>query len=72
MGNEEILNLWKKGISKTVIAKEYQRAYNQRIKAIRSELVNRHWGNFISYREALAVVEKVIYKEVIKNDKNNK
>ena len=62
MDKEEILKLWKKGLSKNVIAKEYQRAYNQRIKVIRSELVNRHWGSFISYREALAVVEKVIYK----------
>ncbi len=66
MKKEEILKFWKQGLSKNRIAEMYKREYNQQIKFIRLELVNRHFGRFISTNEALAVVEKVIYEEVMK------
>lgn len=66
MNENEILDLWKSGLTKIKVAEIYKRRYNQQIKLIRSEVVNRHAGRFISSYEALAVVEKVIYKEVIK------
>ena len=66
MGENEILNLWRSGLSKTKVAEIYRRRYNQQIRIIRAEVVNRHSGRFISSYEALAVVERVIYKEVRK------
>lgn len=66
MNENEVLQLWKSGLSKNKVAEIYKRRYNQQIKLIRAEVVNRHSGRFISSYEALAVVEKVIYKEVIK------
>ena len=62
LSEEEIIKLWRQGLSKNKIAKVYQRSYNQQIKYIRLELVNRHFGRFISTNEALAVVENVIYR----------
>lgn len=70
MLEEEIIKLWKSGLSKTKVAEIYKRRYNQNVKLIRSEVVNRHAGKFISYMEALAVVERIIYKEVIKKCEN--
>lgn len=66
MSENEVLNLWKSGLSKNKVAEIYRRRYNQRIKVIRAEVVNRHAGRFISSYEALAVVERVIYKELMK------
>lgn len=66
MSENEIIQLWKSGLSKTKVAEIYRRRYNQNIKLIRAEVVNRHTGRFISYMEALAVVERIIYEEVIK------
>lgn len=66
MNENEVLQLWKSGLSKNKVAEIYKRRYNQQIKLIRAEVVNRHAGRFINSYEALAVVEKVIYKEVIK------
>lgn len=66
MSENEVLNLWKSGLSKNKVAEIYRRRYNQQIKVIRAEVVNRHAGRFISSYEALAVVERVIYKEVVK------
>lgn len=63
---EEIIKLWRSGLSKTKVAEIYRRRYNQHIKLIRAEVVNRHAGKFISYMDALAVVERIIYKEVVK------
>ena len=63
---EEILKLWKSGLSKHKVAKIYRTRYNERIKLIRLEVVNRHAGRFITSYEALAHVEKIIYKEVMK------
>lgn len=62
MSENEVLNLWKSGLSKYKVAEIYKRRYNQQIKLIRAEVVNRHVGRFISGYEALEVVEKVIYK----------
>lgn len=66
MLEEEIIQLWRSGLSKTKVAEIYKRRYNQHIKLIRAEVVNRHAGKFISYMEALAVVERVIMKELMK------
>ncbi|MCI9001129.1 MAG: hypothetical protein HFJ26_09760 [Clostridia bacterium] len=66
MSENEVIQLWKSGLSKNKVAEIYRRRYNQQIKVIRAEVVNRHAGRFISSYEALAVVERVIYKEVVK------
>lgn len=62
MNEKEILSLWRKGLSKHKVAEIYKRRYNQQIKLIRAKVVNRHAGKFIGSYEALAVVEKIIYK----------
>ena len=68
MQDKEIIEKWKQGLSKDQLAKQYKRQYNQQIKIIRSEVRNRHAGRFITNYEALAYVEKIIYK-YIKGDK---
>lgn len=65
MSKDEVLQLWKSGLSKHKVAEMYKRRYNQQIKLIRAEVVNRHSGRFISYMEALAVVEEIIYKYIM-------
>lgn len=62
MQDKEIIEKWKAGLSKDKLAQMYKRQYNQQIKIIRSEVVNRHKGKFITSYEALAYVERVIYK----------
>ena len=62
MEEKEILELWKNGLSKQQLALIYKRNYNNQIKVIRSEMRNRHSGKFISNYEALAKIERVIYK----------
>ncbi len=62
MQEKEIIELWKRGLSKEYLAKTYKRQYNMQIKNVRAELRNRHAGRFISNYEALAYVEKIIYK----------
>lgn len=64
MTDEEILQEWKRGYSKYKVAEIYRRRYNQQLKIIRLEVRNRHAGKFITYYEALARVEKIIFKEV--------
>lgn len=66
MNEQEILQLWRSGLSKNKVAEIYKRRYNEMIKIIRLDIRNRHKGRFISNYEALGVVERVIYKEVIK------
>ena len=66
MNENEVLQLWQSGLSKHKVAEIYKSRYNQQIKLIRAEVVNRHSGRFISSYEALAVVERIIYKELIK------
>ena len=62
MQNKEILDKWKQGLSKNQLAAMYKRQYNQEIRIIRAEVRNRHSGRYISNYEALAYVERVIYK----------
>lgn len=66
MNEQEILDLWKAGLSKNKVAEIYRRQHNETIKIIRLEMHNRHKGRFISNYEALAIVEKIIYEEVRK------
>ncbi len=69
MQNKEIIEKWKQGLSKDKLAQIYKRQYNQQIKIIRSEVVNRRKGRFITSYEALAYVERTIY-EYLKGDEN--
>lgn len=62
MQEKEIINFWKKGLSKNQLATMYKRQYNQEIKVIRASVRHRHDGRYISNYEALAYIERVIYK----------
>lgn len=62
MQDKEIIQKWLEGLSKEQLAKMYKRQYNQEIKIIRSSVRHRHSGQFKSNYEALAYVEKIIYK----------
>lgn len=62
MNEQEIIQLWRAGLSKNKVAEIYRRQYNEAIKIIRLEMHNRHKGRFISNYEALSIVERVIYK----------
>lgn len=62
MTEKEIIQKWKAGLSKDKLALIYKRQYNQQIRIIRSEVRNRHSGRFISNYEALAYIERIIYK----------
>ena len=62
MQDYEIIQKWKQGLSKDKLALIYKRQYNQQIRIIRSEVRHRHDGRFITSYEALAYVERVIYK----------
>ena len=64
MQDKDIMSLWKKGISKNKLALIYKSQYNQQIKILRSTIRHRHDGKFISNYEALAKVEKVIYRYI--------
>lgn len=70
MKENEIITKWKRGLSKNQLATMYRRQYNQEIKIIRSSVRHRHDGRYISNYEALAYVEKVIYK-YLKERKTN-
>jgi hypothetical protein len=69
MKENEIITKWKQGLSKNQLATIYKRQYNQEIKIIRSSVRHRHDGRYISNYEALAYVEKVIYR-YLKERKN--
>ena len=69
MQDKEIITKWKQGLSKNQLAAMYKRQYNQEIKIIRSSVRHRHDGRYISNYEALAYVERVIYK-YLKERKN--
>ena len=62
MNEKEIIDKWKKGLSKDQLAKIYKRQYNQNIRIIRAEVRNRHSGRFITSYESLRHIEHVIYK----------
>ena len=64
MQDKEIIQKWKEGLSKAQLAKQYKSQYNQEVKIIRSSVRNRHSGRFITQYEALAYVEKIIYKYI--------
>lgn len=66
MSEDEVINLWRSGLTKYKVAEIYKRLYNQNIKLMRLEPHNRHRGSLISSYEALARVEKIILKEVNK------
>lgn len=69
MKENEIIIKWKQGLSKNQLATMYRRQYNQEIKIIRSSVRHRHDGRYISNYEALAYVERAIYK-YLKERKN--
>ena len=69
MQDKEIITKWKAGLSKNQLATMYKRQYNQEIKIIRSTVRHRHDGRYISNYEALAYVERAIYK-YLKERKN--
>lgn len=69
---QEILKLWKSGLSISKVAEIYRRNYNMNIKLVRTEMHNRHAGNKISKYDALSIVERVIYSYVMKSRKENK
>ena len=62
MQDKEIIQKWLSGLSKQQLAKQYKREYNIQIRNIRAEVRNRYAGRFITQYEALAYVEKIIYK----------
>lgn len=67
MTEEEIMNLWRQGLSKFKLAILYKRRYNQTVKLIRLDIRHRHDNKFITDYEALAYIERVLYKNVINN-----
>ena len=69
MKGNEIITKWKQGLSKNQLATMYKRQYNQEIKVIRASVRHRHDGRYISNYEALAYVERVIYR-YLKERKN--
>lgn len=71
MREEEIIQLWQSGLSKNKVAEIYRRRYNETIKIIRLEMHNRHAGRLIGNYEALAVVERVIYRKIKKEGGTN-
>lgn len=42
MDEEEVMDLWKKGIDKNKLAEIYKRSHNQHIKLIRASVRHRH------------------------------
>lgn len=62
MQEKEIIEKWKAGLSKNKLSEIYKREYNQQIRIIRATTRHRHDGRYISNYEALARVEKVIYR----------
>lgn len=62
MTDKEIIEKWKQGLSKNKLALIYKRQYNQEMRIMKSEIVNRHKGKFITSYEALSYIERIIYK----------
>lgn len=63
MTDKEILDLWHAGYTRLTLAKIYMRRYNEQVKIIRLDMKNRH-VRFITYKEALNRVERILLKEV--------
>lgn len=70
MTDEEILNLWKSGLSKFKVANIYKINYNNRIKIIRLNPKGRN-ARFISNYEALSKVEHIVYDYIRRCNKWN-
>ena len=64
MQDKDIIEKWRSGLSKSKLAEIYKREYNQEIKIIRSNVRHRHDGRYISKYEALAKIEKTIYRYI--------
>ena len=64
MEEQEILKLWRSGIDKNRLAEIYKRRHNQYIRIIRASVRHRHDGRLINNKEALYVIERVIYRNV--------
>ena len=62
MTDEQIIKLWKSGLSKNKLSKIYKREYNMQIKIIRTSVRHRHDGKFITNYESLKRIENIIYK----------
>lgn len=62
MTEQEVIKLWRSGLSKNKLAEIYKREYNNRIKIIRLDVRNRHAGRFITNYESLAYIERIILK----------
>ena len=69
MRKDEIIKLWKSGLSKYKVAEVYRRRYNQRVKIIRLDMRHRH-ERFMTKYEALGYVERVIL-EYLRRDTND-
>lgn len=65
MTEEEILKMWYEGITRLKLAEIYRRRYNHNVQIIRLDMRNRY-VKFITYREALNRVEKIILQEIKK------
>jgi len=63
MTDKEIIQMWNKGYTRLTLAKIYMRRYNEQVKIIRLDMKNRH-VRFITYKEALNRIEKILLKEV--------
>ena len=53
MTDNTIIDMWRKGVTKTSIAKEYRKTYNKNIKKD---------GKKITEKESLAYVEPIIFR----------
>ncbi len=62
MTEQEIIQMWKSGLTKNKLAEIYKRQYNNRIKIIRLDIKHRHSGRFITNYEALSYIERTILK----------
>lgn len=63
MTDKEILKLWHEGYTRLTLAKIYMRRYNEQVKIIRLDMKNRH-VRFITYKEALNRVERILIKNI--------
>lgn len=72
MSEQEVLELWKSGISKHKIANIYKQRFNQQVKVIRAEVVNKYKARYISNYEALKYVELIIYRYIMYEEKRKR
>lgn len=58
--SEEVLQLWKSGLSKTKIAQRYRLRFNQYIRLMRLDMKHRNAGRIINNKQALPYVDTII------------